>query len=113
MKKAIQLNRKLVLQTAVRVVDGSGGHTETWTALGTMWASLKAGTGREAAADFVTLSTVPYRIIVRAAPEGAPSRPKPDQRFVDGNRVFRIVAVAEYDARARYLVCHSREEVLA
>ncbi len=113
MSGSVHLNRKLVLEDPVRVDDGAGGHTETWTVLGTVWASVKAGSGREYASQFVTLSKVPYRIIVRAAPEGAASRPKPDQRFVDGSRVFRILAVSEHDSRGHYLMCHSREEVLA
>ena len=112
MKRAVHLNRKLVLEAPVRVVDGAGGHTETWTVLGTLWASVKAGTGRESAAEFVTISKVPYRIVVRAAPVGAASRPKPEQRFRDGARVFRILAVSEFDADARYLMCHATEEVV-
>ena len=113
MTNSVHLNRKLTLEAPVRVLDGAGGHSETWAVLGTLWASVKAGTGREAASEFVTLSTVPYRIVVRASPDGSESRPKPEQRFRDGNRVFRILAVSEYDAQARYLTCHAREEVAA
>ena len=113
MRRAVQLNRKLVLEHAVRVADGSGGQTESWADLGTVWASLTPGTGRERGSEFVTLSRVPYRIVVRAVPEGQPERPKPDQRFREGNRVFRISAVSEYDARSHYLLCHATEEVLA
>ena len=109
----VHLNRKLILEAPVRALDGAGGHTETWSPLGTLWAAIKAGTGRESASEFVTLSTVPYRIVVRASPEGSPSRPRPEQRFRDGNRLFRIVAVSEYDPKAHYLTCHAREEVAA
>ena len=112
MKKTVHLNRKLVLEAPVRVVDGAGGHTETWTVLGTLWASIKAGTGRERAAQFVTISQVAFRIIVRAAPVGAASRPRPDQRFRDGTRVFRIISVSEFDAAGHYLLCHATEEVV-
>jgi len=107
----IHLNRKLVLEAPERVLDGAGGHIETWVALGTLWASIKSRTGREAGSQFVTLSKVPYRIIVRAAPEGSVSRPRPEQRFREGNRVFRISAVSEFDSRAHYLICHAKEEV--
>jgi head-tail adaptor len=110
-KMDVHLNRKLVLEAPVRALDGAGGHTETWTALGTLWAAFKPGTGRESATEFVTLSTVPYRIVVRASPEGSPSRPRPEQRFRDGNRLFRILAVSEYDPKAHYLTCRAREEV--
>jgi head-tail adaptor len=111
--RRVQLNRRLVLEAPVRVLDGAGGHIETWTALGTLWASVSARTGRESASEFLTLSTVAYRIVVRAAPDGAVSRPKPEQRFREGNRVYRILSVAEFDPGAHYLICYAREEVSA
>ena len=52
-----------------------------------------------------------YRIVVRAAPMGSDARPRPDQRFREGARVFAIRAVAEEDAAGRYLVCFADEEV--
>lgn len=107
------LNRKLVLEDAVQLPDGSGGYAESWVALGQVWAEVAAGTGREKAGEFVTVSSVPYRITVRAAPFGAASRPKPDQRFREGTRLFRINAVTEMDGRAQYLVCLANEEILS
>lgn len=108
-----RLNRRLVLEAAQRVPDGSGGHVLNWVALGTLWARVEAGAGRERAGEFVTLSSVPYRIVVRAAPEGAPSRPRPEQRFRDGARLFRITAVTDGDAAGHYLTCFAQEEVLS
>lgn len=105
------LNRRLTLEEAVRASDGSGGSRLSWVALGEIWAAVRAGSGSERAGEFVTLSAVPYRITVRAAAPGAPSRPKPDQRFRDGARVFRIHAVTEADRRGHYLVCFASEEV--
>lgn len=107
------LNRKLVLEDAVQLPDGSGGFAESWVALGEMWGEVKAGTGSEKAGEFVTVSNVPYRITVRGAPVGAPSRPKPDQRFREGSRLFRIKAVTERDPQAHYLICFAHEEVLS
>lgn len=107
------LSRKLKLEDAVRTADGAGGFSEDWVTLGTLWAEIKAGTGRERFGAAVTKSTVPYRIIVRSAPIGAPSRPKPDQRFREGARLFRIVAVADHDRDAAYLTCFATEEVAA
>lgn len=105
------LNRLLGLEEAVRTSDGSGGSRLTWVALGEIWAAVKAGAGSERAGEFVTVSAVPYRITVRGAPLGAPSRPRPEQRFRDGGRVFRIHAVTEADRRGHYLVCFASEEV--
>ena len=110
---AIRLNRRLVLEEAERVPDGSGGFATLWQQKGVLWAAIAAGAGRERAGEFVTVSAVTYRIVVRAAPFGAPRRPKPDQRLREGARVFRIVAVAENDPDGRYLTCFAQEEVLA
>ena len=105
------LNRRLVLEEASRVADGAGGFAESWTPIGVVWAALKPGTGRERIGGNLTLSAVPYRITVRAAPFGAPSRPRPDQRFREGARLFRILAVADHDPDRAYLTCHCTEEV--
>lgn len=110
---APQLGRRLALEAAVRMPDGAGGHVLEWQVLGHLWAAVKPGAGRERAGEFVTLATVPYRITVRAAPPGAASRPQADQRFRDGTRVFRILAVSEADPRGRYLTCFTHEEVVA
>lgn len=107
---APRLNRRLVLEEAARVPDGGGGHRLTWVALGTLWGRIEAGAGRERAGEFVTLSSLACRITVRAAAPGAPSRPKPEQRFREGQRLFRITAVTEADAEGRYLTCFAEEE---
>ena len=107
------LNRKLILEKPQLTPDGAGGSTTTWVALGEVWAEIKAGTGREKAAEFVTVSSIAFRITVRAAPYGAPSRPKPEQRFRAGSRYFRIQAVTESDTNAQFLVCFAQEEISA
>ena len=114
MSRRVLLNRRLVLEEPQRVPDGAGGYSEMWVALGVLWGEVRHGTGREReAAGLFTVSSIPYRITVRAAPHGAPSRPRPDQRFRDGERIFRILAVTERDPEARYLECFAREEVAA
>lgn len=107
------LNRKLVLEAPVRNGDGAGGQRLSWVALGELWAEITPGTGTERAGEFVTLASVPYRIVVRAAPAGSPRRPRPEQRFREGGRIFRILSVTEQDARAHYLTCFAREEVVS
>lgn len=99
----VRLSRRLTLETRESVADGSGGWTVAWRPLGALWADVRARSGRE---DFVgerPLARVGYRILVRAAPMGAPSRPRADQRLREGARVFDILAVAEADAGGRYL----------
>ncbi|MGH1465770.1 MAG: phage head closure protein [Cognatishimia sp.] len=113
--KMPELNRKLTLQDAQKVTDEAGGYTETWIDLGTLWAEVKARTGRERARarKGVGLSRVDYRITVRAAAFGAPSRPVAGQRFREGTRQFRILAVTEQDTSARFLTCFATEEIVA
>lgn len=113
MRRGVRLSRALVLEAPVRVPDGAGGFSESWEALGTLWADVRPGSGRDRAAEFATLSTVKFRIVVRAAPQGAPSRPEAGQRFRDGGRVFPIAAVSEWDALGRFLLCTASEEVAA
>ena len=50
--------------------------------------------------------------MVRGAPYGSSERPKPQQRLRDGDRVFVIQAVAEWDGVGRYLTCFADEEVV-
>lgn len=108
-----RLDRAMVLEDPQRVADGAGGFAVTWVALGTLWAELTPGTGREAAGEEVVKAQVAYRITLRAAPVGSDARPRPEQRLRDGDRVFSILAVTERDPRGQYLTCFAREEVPA
>ncbi|WP_146345073.1 head-tail adaptor protein [Phaeobacter marinintestinus] len=111
--KQPNLNRKLVLEAPARVSDGAGGFSEIWTALGELWAEMRARTGRERAEAGMPVSAVAYRIVVRAAPVGSAMRPTPEQRLRDGARVFVIRAVADVDAQGRFLTCFADEETAA
>ena len=104
-------NRRLQLQERQRQADGAGGFAESWMTLGTLWGALRPGYGRERAVAAGAVSSVRYRIYVRAAPEGAVSRPRAGQRLVEGGRVFDIEAVAEHGGDGLFLVLYAREEV--
>ena len=104
------LNRKLILETEDRVSDGAGGWTTAWKALGEVWASIDSRFGREIDEGGRQHSRVSHRITVRGADFGAPSRPRADQRFREGARVYHIRGVSEADLRGRYLVCWADEE---
>ena len=108
-----RLNRQLVLEARAQVLDGSGGFSEVWSPLGTHWAEVTARVGSERSESGTPVSQVSYRVVVRAAPVGALSRPAADQRFREGPRVLKIVAVAEADADGRYLACTCVEEIAA
>ncbi|MBL4808153.1 MAG: phage head closure protein [Rhodobacteraceae bacterium] len=103
------LNRKLVLEEAIRTPDSMGGVTEVWTPVGEIWASIDARGGAERLIAGRTVPITKFKIVTRAAPFGSPSRPRAEQRFVEGGRVFDILAVAEMDGAAQYLEIWAEE----
>jgi len=100
------LSRRLLLEAPLRVADGAGGYNEVWQPLGNVWGEVAPRTGRESG----DVARMGYKITVRAAPQGAPSRPTPSQRFRDGSRLFFIDAVTEADPEGRFLICFATEE---
>jgi head-tail adaptor len=108
----VTLSRRLVLEERELQPDGAGGYAVGWVPRGMLWADVAAGAGRE---DFVGAQARPrarYRIVVRGAPVGAESRPRPEQRFREGSRIFDILTVAEHDPRGAYLEILAEEGVL-
>lgn len=94
-----QLSRRLILEERTVTSDGAGGSVVEWSATGTLWADVRPQSGREVFAGAQPRERVSYRIVVRSAPHGAPSRPRADQRLRDGDRVFKILSVSDRDAR--------------
>ncbi len=113
MSSAPRLTRTLVLESPVVTADNAGGFVTEWQALGTLWAEIRASSGRTRFAVLGPSGEVQLRILVRAARPGSDQRPRPDQRFREGSRIFRILAVAEADLQGRYLICTAREELPA
>lgn len=109
----VALNRPMVLEEATVTPDGAGGHVTVWTALGTLWCELRAGAGSERRGLIAPEGRMLFRVFLRAAPQGSPQRPRPDQRLREGGRVFTILAVSEADPSGAFLVCTAREEVPA
>ncbi|MBE0452076.1 MAG: head-tail adaptor protein [Roseovarius sp.] len=113
MRAGVRLSRPLLLEARARVADGAGGFAHAWEVRGTLWAKVEARTGREGPGEGASVARAAYRITVRAAPQGAPSRPVPGQRLRDGARVFAIEAVTESAAGPGYLTLWAEEEVVA
>lgn len=106
----VVLSRRLVLEQPVAAPDGAGGYARSWEPLGTLWAEVVATSGRERDGGTVSLSSSQFRITVRGAPEGQEARPKPEQRFREGTRLYQIEAVSVRDPQGRYLICRASEE---
>jgi SPP1 family predicted phage head-tail adaptor len=108
----IRLTRRFVLETRQVTADGAGGAVVSWQSVGLLWAHVTTRTARE---DFIAGQGRPrvwFRIFVRAAPPGAASRPRPEQRLREGDRIFNILTVAEHDLFGRYLEIVAEEGVL-
>ena len=97
------LNRKLELQERQLSPDGAGGFDVAWQTLGTIYGAVEARRGAERRIGGRIVPSVAYVITTRAAPVGSPSRPKTDQRLLDGGRIYSVLAVAEHDANGLYL----------
>lgn len=110
---SVRASTPLVLESPERVADGMGGFRLIWRPLGIVYAELRAGGGGERQGEVGASSVVTWRIRLRAARMGDPRRPRPEQRFRMGARVFRIDAVAEAGALGLWLDCMAREERLA
>ncbi len=107
---SVMLNRPLQLEDPVEVPDGSGGISVSWVPLGTIWGEVKPSSGREVDGEEVRFASIGFRITVRGAAAGSLQRPKPEQRFRDGSRVFVILAVTERDLSGAFLTCFAKEE---
>ena len=109
----VQLTRKLTLEERQGGGDGAGGQVGGWTALGVHWGLIVPSSGRYERGEGYPRSRVPHRITVRAVAPDAPSRPKPGQRFREGDRIYHIRAVQDLGPRVRFLMCLVDEEVAA
>lgn len=107
MTRERRLDRRLSLEDPMRIPDGAGGYIADWAPLGQLWARVTPQSGRETG----DISAMRYRITVRASPHGSLARPRPDQRFREGARIYKIETVAPSADDPRYLICLAYEEV--
>lgn len=112
MSDGVRLLRRLILEAPEHEPDGFGGFVVTWRTLGTLWADVRTRGGREDFTGARPRPRIKYRILVRTAPVGAPSRPVPQQRLRDGARVFQILTVTESDATGKHLEIVAEEGLL-
>lgn len=106
------LNSLLVLEEPLRVADGAGGYTQTWSVLGELWGEVVARGAVDGDIAAGPISRMRYRVTLRGAPEGDPARPKVGQRLRQGGRIFMVDGVADRASGAAYLTVWASEEVL-
>lgn len=100
------LNRRLVLEAPVETDDEQGGVTRTYEAVATLWAQVVPLAPR---ADVVADSlgaALRYRVVVRYRDDVTTRH-----RFVDGARVYRVIAAApSADRRFLEIVAEERKD---
>lgn len=104
-----RLSRRLVLQERTAAPDGAGGDAGVWTDRGVHWAAVEPRGARERVLAGREASFVTHRAKMRHFDPGDPARPRADQRFVDGDRVYAIRGVTELGDRRSHLICWLEE----
>lgn len=103
------LRHRLTLEARSSGPDASGGWIEDWTPIAVHHAAIRPASGAEVRSGSQQAQRVTHRITLRAAPESGAARPRADQRFRAGLRLFDIKAVFERDGRGRLLTCLCEE----
>ncbi|MEO1198086.1 MAG: phage head closure protein [Pseudomonadota bacterium] len=101
------LHHRLTLEMPIDVADGGGGTTRTWQQLTVLWGAVRGTSGRSATRAGSEAASRTHDIIIRYRTDIAS-----DMRFRLGARLFRIIAIADPDGRAAWLVCNVVEEDL-
>lgn len=104
MKDPGKLNQRLTLEVPVETADGAGGVARSYQAGPALWASLTPVSARGGLVAAQTGATVTHRIILRARGDITTRH-----RLRKGARLFRIVALREEDASARFLLIEAEE----
>jgi len=92
------LRRRMTLEQQVRVADGGGGVTVTWTPLMDLWAELTGLSGTEQFVGEGLQGRVTHQIVIRKRTDVAPA-----MRFRVGARLFFVVTVLGRDGPDPYL----------
>lgn len=95
-----RMRRRLVLEAPVAAPDGLGGTTQSFTAIGALWAQLEWLSGVEQWREGRPEQAARYRVTMRWRTDLDAGK-----RLRDGERLFDIRTVADPDGARRRLVC--------
>lgn len=98
------LRHGVTLEEPVRVADDAGGANLTWREVATLWADIRARTGKETLEADRLSGRVSVDIFIRYRTGVVPA-----MRFRHGERIFHIRAVLDEDGRRRWLKCLCEE----
>lgn len=99
-----EIQHQITIQEITYTPDGSGGQTPTWTALATVWASLKPKIVKEVVFGQKLESRVEHEIFFRYL-----AGVSTDDRIIFGSRTFQIKAVINIEERNEWLKVVSEE----
>lgn len=92
------LRHRVQIESAVRVSDGGGGATITWTVVADVWAAIWTRTSDETYEHDRTAGRATHDIWIRHR-----AGVKPEMRIRSGTRVFDILGVIDAEDRGRWL----------
>jgi SPP1 family predicted phage head-tail adaptor len=90
-----ELNRRLVLEAPNETDDGEGGVTRLYNAVMTLWAQVVPLSARADVAAHSLGAASRYRIVIRPRSDVTTGH-----HFLDGARVYRVIAVRETEDRS-------------
>lgn len=99
------LRHELSLQSAQRLDDGSGGFSESWVEVATVFARLDPMRSRSFFRADQRLEEATHRITIRHRDDV-----ESGMRFEKQGRRFLILTVGDPDESGRYLVCTTKED---
>jgi SPP1 family predicted phage head-tail adaptor len=99
-----QLRHEMQLETQIRTADGSGGFTESWQAVATVFAHIEPVSAAQSFIGAQDREAVTHRITMRHR-----TNVKSGMRLAKGGRHFRLVTVRDPDETGRFLLCLTEE----
>ena len=100
-----ELRSELILEEPVAVVDGQGGRTVEWSAVGLIYGRVEPTGRRETLEDGRLTGLVTHIVTVRQRSDIVSG-----QRLIAGARALRILATVPIDQSGRFLDLLAEEE---
>ena len=100
------LNRRLTLEAPVESADGAAGVVRSYSTVATLWAEVTPVSAARAIEAERVGARITHRIGIRFSSDITTTH-----RFLDGDRMFRIVSLRDRDGRKRYLAIEAEEIV--
>ncbi len=101
-----KLRCRMVLEEPVRLSDGGGGASISWSQIATPWAAIEPLSGNEHPRYEGIEATLSHKITLRFRPGITPY-----MRLRLDTRIFNILALRNEDEKGRWLICLCEEVI--